>query len=252
MSDVHDYTTAQRFGAKDLVRRFFALFGLRICRLSAPRRIGGDKYFNTGALTPRQENSRELYDCFYRDREALTEYFQGYRLDFYQAVSAQVRAMEVALDDKDVLVVGCGTGHLLSELRAWSRPRSLAGCDFSEEAMKFSREKFPGCDFFGHDIYEPLRCQYDAIFCTEVIEHLERPHIGLANLISAIRSGGTLILTVPNGRRDTANEHINFWSPESWTAFLERECPGLLVKTTTLMEDRINFGLISVPAQVAK
>lgn len=247
MSGRNQVTNEHRSGAKQFVHGFFALFGLRVSRLSATRPTGSDKYFNTGALMPLQENSRELYERFYGDHQALEEYYRGYRLAFYKAISAQVRASGLILDGKDVLDVGCGTGHLLAELQAWSQPRSLTGCDFSEQAMKFSRERFPDCQFFRHDIYEPLPQRNDVVLCTEVLEHLERPFIALNNLLNAVRPGGALVLTAPNGRHNTANEHINFWSPESWRAFLERECHMCRPETAMLLDGRVNFGLLRIP-----
>jgi 2-polyprenyl-3-methyl-5-hydroxy-6-metoxy-1,4-benzoquinol methylase len=219
--------------------------------VSPTRPTGSAKYFNTGLLNPLQENSLELYERFYGDHEALNEYYQGRRLEFYRAVSAQVHASGVCLDNKDVIDVGSGTGHLLSELRQWSKPRRLTGCDFSEEAIKFSRQRFPGCSFFRHDIYVPLPEQFDVVLCTEVLEHLERPYVALANLLGAVRPGGALVLTVPDGRRDTTLEHINFWSPESWKAFIERECPRCRLETATLMKGDVNFGLLRLPQPAA-
>ncbi|MFN0076450.1 MAG: class I SAM-dependent methyltransferase [Prosthecobacter sp.] len=233
---------------KKLVQDAFALLGLKVSRLAGGKPSGSDKYFNTGQLTPLEENSKELYDTFYGDHQALEEYYQGYRIEFYSQVSRCVRENGVVLDGKRLLDVGCGTGHLLSELKSWSNPKCMDGCDFSDAAMQYSKAKFPGCHFFVQDITQPIPGQYDVVCCTEVIEHIERPFIALQNLMRVVAPGGCLIVTVPNGRKDTSNEHINFWSPESWKVFLERECPSCAIKTTTLMDGRINFGLIRLPA----
>ena len=228
--------------AKQMLHRVLARFGLRVSRIRRPR--GGELYFNTGRLTPPEENSRELYEQFYRDQTALKDYYTKGRLAFYRAVSDRLQEINLALDGKDVLDVGCGTGHLLTELQRWSKPRSMSGCDFSEEAMAFSREHFPGCRFFTHDICEPLPGSFDVVLCTEVLEHMERPFVAIRNLLNATRTHGALVLTVPNGRTDTANEHLNFWSPESWKVFVERECPQCVVKTSTLLDGKNNFALV--------
>ena len=237
-------TNTLSYRAKRLIKGFFGLFGLRVSRLSKTASLGGAKYFNTGKMTPFEENSRELYDRFYADHTALDEYYSSQRLDLYAAISQHVRENHVMLDDKEVIDVGCGTGHLLAELRKWSKPRSLSGCDFAEEAMKFSFERFPGCHFFSHDIYDPLSNSYDAVLCTEVLEHLERPFTAIRNLVNATRSGGRIIVTVPNGRLDQLNEHINFWSPESWKVFVERECPDCRSVCSTLKNGLYNIAVI--------
>jgi SAM-dependent methyltransferase len=228
---------------KHLFHGFFALFGIRVCRIPKCARQGAWKYFNTGERSPVEENSRDLYDRFYGDHEALEQYYDEQRLTFYAEVCQQLRNSGLELDQRDVLDVGCGTGHLLSELQRWWKPR-IAGCDFSEEAMNFSRERFPGCHFFTHDIYQPLPGTYDLVLCTEVLEHLEQPFAAIQNLLNATRPGGFLVVTVPDGRIDHLNQHINFWSPESWKVFVERECPRCKVVTSQLKTGRHNFALI--------
>jgi len=230
--------------AKRLLNKFFARLGLRIIRLRQSDPQGGAKYFNTGNRSPLEENSCELYDRFYRDHEALQRYYNNQRIGFYVSVSRCLQDHDLKLDDKDVLDAGCGTGHLLAELHKWSEPRSMAGCDFSEEAMKYSREHFPGVRFFTHDIYRALPGIYDVVLCTEVLEHLLFPFVAINNLIQAVPPGGHVVVTVPNGRLDQLNEHINFWSPESWKVFVERECPGSKVATSLLQAGRYNFALI--------
>jgi 2-polyprenyl-3-methyl-5-hydroxy-6-metoxy-1,4-benzoquinol methylase len=89
--------------------------------------------------------------------------------------------------------------------------------------------------------------RYDVIFCTEVLEHLEKPHVALANLVAALNPGGILVLTVPDGRQDTINEHLNFWSPEGWRAFLIRECPQAELATRKLLNGPYNFALLRFP-----
>jgi 2-polyprenyl-3-methyl-5-hydroxy-6-metoxy-1,4-benzoquinol methylase len=202
-----------------------------------------------------EENSVENYNKFYGDHDELDYYYnvQKYandsRLRFFDEVSSYVRGSGIRLDGRDVIDVGCGTGHLLSALGTWATPRTWSGCDFSEKAVEFSRAKFPGIAFFVHDLYDGLSDQYDVVFCTEVLEHLLRPDLALRNLLTATRVGGTLVLTVPNGRIDQLNQHINFWSPESWAVFLERECDGELVQTSTLFDGHCNIGMITVRSE---
>jgi hypothetical protein len=51
-------------------------------------------------------------------------------------------------------------------------------------------------------------------------------------------------LTVPNGRSDTLTEHINFWSPESWTAMLRREFLGWVETTTSFRGGAFNCSIL--------
>lgn len=234
--------------SKRLIKGLFGLFGLRVSRISKVEPTGSDRYFNKAYQTPLDENSRELYDRFYADRVALEEYYDTTRLALYSEISQRAKENGVVLDDKDVIDVGCGTGHLLAEFRRWAKPRSMTGCDFSEEGIRFSRERFPGCRFFRHDIYEPLPDSYDVLLCTEVLEHLEYPVKAIRNLINATRRGGVIIITVPNGRLDHLNEHINFWSPESWKVFVEKECPECASVCFTINNGYNNLAILNLPS----
>ena len=98
--------------------------------------------------------------------------------------------------------------------------------------------------FFQHDICQPLAQKYDIIFCTEVLEHLLNPWEATHHLENALLPGGTLVLTVPEGRKDHSNEHINFWSPESWKAFLDRECSGAKSIDTRVIGGVFNFAVV--------
>lgn len=232
---------------KAIVHKIFGLFGLRISRLL--RNSTGSHYFNTGNLTPIEENTRELYDRFYGDDDELARYYADkLRIAFYHDVSKLIRRKKINLDGKRILDIGCGTGHLLQELAASAYPVSISGCDFSEEAMSYSRTHFPGINFFQHNIYDQIPENFDVIVCTEVLEHLEYPHQAIANILAALVPGGVAVVTVPNGRRDTVLEHINFWSPESWKIFIRRECPGCDIETATLDNDVHNYAIISKPS----
>jgi hypothetical protein len=54
---------------------------------------------------------------------------------------------------------------------------------------------------------------------------------------------GIALLTLPKGRTDTFAGHINFWSPESWTVFLNSICEDLEVETA-LDNQEHNFAII--------
>lgn len=82
----------------------------------------------------------------------------------------------------------------------------------------------PTGHFSKHNLYDPPPRQFDFVLCTEVLEHLENPELAYQHLQQAVRPGGSLLIAVPNGRFDRSGYHINFWSPESWSIFIERGC----------------------------
>jgi hypothetical protein len=101
-----------------LAKELFAHFGLRISRINPmpSKPFGADKYFNTGPLSPLEENSQDLYDRFYADDVARDEYYSGGRLILIDAMARFIRE-NVPLTG-DIIDVGCGTGHLLSAVTA--------------------------------------------------------------------------------------------------------------------------------------
>jgi hypothetical protein len=56
---------------------------------------------------------------------------------------------------------------------------------------------------------------------------------------------GVALVTVPNGRLDTFDGHINFWSPESWEVFLKQMCDGFSIKTGLMENDLTNYAVIT-------
>lgn len=125
-------------------------------------------------------------------------------------------------EDTKVADFGCGTGVLVNRLKNEFPNMHIVGYDFSENKIRWCQRFYcinPLC--FSHgSIFEPINNKYDVIIATEVLEHLEYPLRALKNLMSALDVGGRLFLTVPDGRRDAFHGHIHFWSPESWTLFI--------------------------------
>jgi len=104
------------------------------------------------------------------------------------------------------------------------------GCDFSEQAISLSSSLIPEGEFFKQDIYEPIKEKYDLIVCMETLEHLLHPDRAILNLADA---APTVVLTVPEGRKDSFRGHLNFWSKESFEVLLNSVLPN---KTVRVME----------------
>ena len=84
--------------------------------------------------------------------------------------------------------------------------------------MEQGRKECPKASFFKHDIYNNLNLHFDLLVCMETLEHLNYPERALGNLLNA---SNVVILTVPDGRKDSFRGHINFWSMESWKIFIK-------------------------------
>lgn len=169
-----------------------------------------------------EHNSVDARNSFYKDSKKIKKYLAEKRLDFYEKTVQIIKANEISLDAKDVADVGCGTGKLFVFIDKIFNVDKFIGFDFSPEAINLSKTVFPKGEFYVYDIYQKNEHKFDFIFCTEVLEHLLHPEIALSNLLAMLKDNSHLLITVPNGRIDNFNGHIQFWSPESWEVFIEK------------------------------
>jgi len=99
-----------------------------------------------------------------------------------------------------ILDIGCGNGNIARGIG--SLGYQVTGIDFSENAIKYAKSKntLPNVTFKVCSAEEVTDGdQFDAIICSEVLEHLHNPD-GLMSTISEIlRPGAIFIATVPNG-----------------------------------------------------
>lgn len=155
---------------------------------------------------------------------------------FYQRVSERV----LACAPDAVLDVGCGEGHDL-RLLAHVLPARVTGCDLSPAAVEQARATHPRYRF---DVASALDLPYedeafDLVLCLEVLEHLEHPHLALAELARVSREH--VVVSTPwepwfrlgnlaRGKHVRAlgnhPEHIQQLGPRSLARLVE-ECPGL-------------------------
>lgn len=170
-------------------------------------------------------NTADAFDTFYAaDDYIVRDYLVRERLAFYDLV-AEYCTTEIPVPQPcSVVDVGCGTGHMLLALRnrLGTHDLALTGLDFSANAMLWCRPLLPGATFVVGDLYDAQlpAGAYDLVLCIETLEHVLDPRAALCELLRVCRTGGRLVLTVPNGARDSWNGHRHFWTPEQFTEFL--------------------------------
>jgi SAM-dependent methyltransferase len=112
---------------------------------------------------------------------------------------------------RDVLEVGCGTGYVLAGLHKAFPELRLTGLEAGEEGLVFARQRVPDATFV---VADARTLEYDADFdvtCAfDVLEHIDDDRAVLQQLRRADRSGGGLILTVP--------QHQWLWSASDVSA----------------------------------
>lgn len=188
--------------------------------------------------------------------EQAREYLSERRLAFFDDLLDRCDAHGVRWGGRSVGDVGAGTGWLLRRVHARAPSARLTGYDSYPEILRLARHLCPEATFVECDALAGVDARHDVVFCTEVLEHLVHPAGALRTLLGMLHPGGTLVLTVPDGRRDSfpALEpypngrgywgHVNFWSPESWRHFVGEHADGRSVAVGQLRTGE-NFAIVT-------
>jgi SAM-dependent methyltransferase len=135
-----------------------------------------------------------------------------------------------------VLDLGCGDMYLRTALPGYAYTGVDLDTSKAPDAVKHDLAVFP---------YPFPDASFDAVICSEVLEHLWEPEKSIAEIERILKPGGTLVLTVPNfasvdnqlnrhqllvyDRRNLFSvEHIRHYTPRTMTTLLEER--GLVVK----------------------
>lgn len=140
---------------------------------------------------------------------------------------------------QSVVEVGCGEGEMLRYIRRQFPTAQLAAMDLSAEEIALAEENNRGAGIvFSVQNAEHLEAyednQFDLVICLEVLEHLENPEKGLAELIRISRKD--ILVSVPNEpiwrmlnmlrgkywkRLGNTPGHLNHWTIVSFPRFLQ-------------------------------
>ena len=146
--------------------------------------------------------------------------------------------------NSNVLDVGCGNG--LISMSLGKAGHNVFGIDISEKAIEKANEKnnLPNVKFevAGAEQLSAAETKYDAVICSEVLEHLNEPSSLLKYIYKSMKDEGILIVTVPNGKgpRETliTKPVIAMQKKDNWVwAFVKKIKAMLGYKGTTLQSD---------------
>jgi ubiquinone/menaquinone biosynthesis C-methylase UbiE len=186
---------------------------------------------SAAANTPEITDPTKDFRTKYVNQNALTRKLLA---GFFGAVNACVsgRAIHSALE------VGCGEGFSTMRLREMLPPGAhLRACDVEQHLVDQARQKNPGIPIDRESIYELPHADgsFDAVFVMEVLEHLEDPERGLAEVCRV--SKRWVLVTVPHepiwrmlnlarfryiSALGNTPGHLNHWSSRSFKKFVGR------------------------------
>ena len=120
--------------------------------------------------------------------------------------------------DGAILDVGCGRGFYVNAVAALYPRAAVVGADYSAEYLAAARQRTqsPAAAFARADARAlPFPSSaFDAVVCSEVLEHIEEDAAALAELHRVLRDDGLLLISVPH------RQYPFLWDPLNW--ILER------------------------------
>jgi SAM-dependent methyltransferase len=218
-------TTSSFVGFSDVVRRFLRI--LRTVKSGSPRlrrfardvtppalarlvrktrgaSTSGDVSRARGPLNPDHiEYGADFYDETFEAEDRWREPY--WKLIWYASWSV-IADRVVRSEGARVLDMGCGAGHL-ARLLADRGLAHYTGFDFSSKRLEQARRVVPEFRFEVADAYTTdlfATVDYNAVVCTEFLEHLE----GDLDILRRIRGGTRVLGTVPNY---DAHAHLRFF-----------------------------------------
>ena len=97
-----------------------------------------------------------------------------------------------------LLEVGCGTGFVLQEISRIFKATEIWGGEFYGEGLPHARLRVPRASLLQLDATQiPFKGSFDIVCAFDVLEHIQDDATSLAEIASATRAGGGLVLTVP-------------------------------------------------------
>ena len=143
----------------------------------------------------------------------------------------------------DLLDVGCGTGNFLVASR--DKGFCVSGTELDRSAASFAREKLSLEKIFPFSIIDFVaQCpsaKYDVVTFFEVLEHQADPGAFLRSVVSCLRPGGYIALSVPNRERWLTGPDVFDYPPNHFLRWNEAALRNIL--------QRFGFQILSVRQQ---
>lgn len=99
---------------------------------------------------------------------------------------------------KSFFEVGCGTGFVLSGIEQAFPHLLLVGADIYSDGFRYARERLKKAKLFQMDARSfSLKRQFDLIGAFDALEHITEDALVLSEMHSALKTGGGIIITVP-------------------------------------------------------
>ena len=135
-----------------------------------------------------------------------------------ELAAAVLRQSNLRLAGRDVIEIGCGTGHNTEWLA--ERASSVLAMDFSEGMLRQAKARVRSAHvrFVQHDIrsaWPTADASADLVIAMLVLEHIEQVEPIFAEAVRALGSGGELFVCELHPMRQMSGRQAEFTSPET-------------------------------------
>ncbi len=102
-----------------------------------------------------------------------------------------------------VLDIGCHAGTFTEQLLTKLNTKKIYGVDISNPAIQLASQKIPKGDFQVADATNlPFKDNFfDAVFCLEVLEHVDNPKKVISEIKRVLKKGGYAVFLVPSDNK---------------------------------------------------
>lgn len=138
--------------------------------------------------------SKEFYEKYWQEekRSTLNDRLTPKRLEiFFKEIKNHTNV-------KKILDAGCGVGQISKVLK--EAGFEVTGIDISQQAINEARQNFSNVEFIRSSIDSRLPFNnesFDAIYCTEVIEHVYDTDTAIQEMARVLKRGGVLFISTP-------------------------------------------------------
>ena len=138
--------------------------------------------------------SEECLAEFYASHENFNHYAKVAERKLKSGAAKIKRLMKYA-PSGSFIDIGCSTGANVEAARRLGF--SASGIDLCRESIEFAQANFSDCDFKVGTV-EVVDAKYDLVFCTEVLEHVTKPHEFVESIARIMKPGAILYMTTPD------------------------------------------------------
>jgi len=105
-------------------------------------------------------------------------------------------------EPQSLMEIGCGVGGMLMRIRQTFPDAALTGSDIHTAALPYAASRLPAAALLQMDATRmPFDSEFDVIAACDVIEHIVRDDLALAEMHRAVKPGGGIVVTVPQDPR---------------------------------------------------